>query len=203
MPHYEAIAHVQWELPFPLRLPPELFPIWEPLEGVAFLDPRPAVGDVAWRRASTLIKPSDIGLDTGPSNMCFPEYDYHVTSVLKSGEEVETALLQGGQNGGFSEPRQYTIANLFLCLREKQSYADAETINRAADALANVVDIYRYISMDSFVRALRPEYDTYYTVVSVGALPERMGEVDPIVALRQLGKVRFGSELGVSRMHKV
>ena len=30
-----AVAHVLWELPFPLRLPPKAFPIWEPAEGVA------------------------------------------------------------------------------------------------------------------------------------------------------------------------
>lgn len=46
MARYEALVHVLWELPFPLRLPPVGLFCWEPGEGVALFDPRPEVGDL-------------------------------------------------------------------------------------------------------------------------------------------------------------
>jgi hypothetical protein len=203
MPTYEAIAHVLWELPFPLRLPPEMFAIWEPAEGVAFFDPRPGIGEVTWRRSSSLITPAAAGVDAGPPNSCFPEYDYRLTSVLKSGEEVTTAVLTRGPDGGFTEPRQYALANIFLCLRRREDYAAPETVTRASEALNNLLEIYRFVSMDPSVRAVRAEHDAYYNVVSVGLLPSDLGDVDVIAALRKIGQVRFGREIGVTRSHHI
>ena len=180
-----------------------MFAVWEPAEGVAYFDPRPGIGEVAWQRTSDLITPTEAGIDPGTPNSCFPEHDYTITSVLTTGEEVTTAILTRGPAGGFSEPRQYTIANLFLCLRKRSDYADRETIKRASDSLNNILEIYRYVSMDPFVRSVRADHDAYYTVVSVGSLPSDLGDVQAIDALRQLRAVQFGREIGISRSHLV
>ena len=44
MAKYAAVAHIYWELPFAFRLPPHVFICWEPEEGSALFDPKPAVG---------------------------------------------------------------------------------------------------------------------------------------------------------------
>lgn len=203
MPKYEALAHVIWELPFPLRLPAQAFVIWEPDEGVALFDPRPGVGELCWKRQSELLPLSEVFKDSGPANDCYPTHDYLIASKLRSGKEVKTAMLTRGPTGGFVEPRPYAVANLFLCLRHKADYSAKRVLERAGLALNNVLDLYRFVTMDPLVRSVRADLDCYYTMVSVGELPASTGDIEASAALSLVGKVSFGSVIGVNRAHHV
>lgn len=179
MPRYEAVAHLLWELPFALRLPPHAFLCWEPAEGTALFDPRPGVGALAWRRTCRFLSPTKVFPDTGHPNECFPAHDYMITSVLKSGQEIPTANLTQGRNGGFEEARPCTVANLFLCLAKRSDYAGGAVIQRAAKALNNVIDMYRFLTLDPLARSIRADQDTYYTLVSMAELPPALGDLPP------------------------
>lgn len=203
MPHYEAIAHVFWELPFPLRLPPTAFFCWEPGEGLGLFDPRPEVGELAWRRRSCFLQAAEVFSDVGHPNPCYPTHDYLVTSHLRSGREIKTALLTRGPEGGFAEARPYAITNLFLCLRHRADYPSAAVLERAGVALNNILDAYRFITMDPLARSVRADQDSYYTLVSVADLPSDLGDVEPRAALQMLDRVSFGSVIGVNRAHHV
>ncbi|OFV84992.1 MAG: hypothetical protein A2W26_04705 [Acidobacteria bacterium RBG_16_64_8] len=96
MPKFRAVAHILWELPFPLRLPPRAFPIWEPGEGVAVLDPRPRVGEVAWKRSCSFLTASDVFPDVGPPNEIYPAHHYMVVSRFASGKKLRSAILTAG-----------------------------------------------------------------------------------------------------------
>src|SRR5262245_32296180 len=142
MSRYNAVALVRWELPFALRLPPMGFLCWEPGEGVAAFDPRPGVGSLHWRRTCSFLRPEEIFKDLGESQdpKYFPVHDYLLVADLRSGAKIKTLQLQGGPDGGFTEVRPYTTANIFLCLRKREDYADKEVGQRAAAALNNVVE---------------------------------------------------------------
>lgn len=204
MAKFEAVAHVTWELPFPLRLPPRAFLTWEPAEGKALFDPRPDVGELSWSRTSRLLPAKDLYGDLGPENPhSYPEHAYLVTCSDPNGKAHKTANLTGGRDGGFSEARPYTFANLFLCLRELGSYA-AETVrNRAAASLNNFIDIYRFATMDPLARSLDAARDCYYTMVSVAELPREMKDGEPAELLIRIGELQFGHIIGRNRSHTV
>jgi hypothetical protein len=201
VPIYEALAHVLWELPFPLRLPPEIIPVWEPEEQVALFDPRPGVGELVWRRTSTLLDRTSVLPDAGPENNLYPEYDYQLLAHYPSpnGRTI-IAKIDRGKAGGFTEPRQYSIANVFLCLRRRSDGAGEGVVRRAAAVVNNLLDVYRFTTLDTLARGLRPDLDTYYTVISVGSLPQ-LGDVDAATALSAIDRVEFGTELGISCFH--
>ena len=194
--------HILWELPFPLRLPPEMIPVWEPTEGIAFFDPRPEVGELSWRRTPTLLRREDVLPDAGPQNDWYSEYDYRLLAHRPQDERLVIAQANRGSAGGFIEPRQYAVANIILCLRNKADAPSDATVDRAAEALNNLLSVYRFLTLDPLARELRADLDTYYTIVSVGELPD-LGDVDALTALRAIDAVRFGRELGVSRFHRI
>ncbi|MEK6371556.1 MAG: hypothetical protein AABO58_02565 [Acidobacteriota bacterium] len=202
MPVYEALAHVLWELPFPLRLAPEIIPVWEPGEGIAFFDPRPEVGELSWRRTPTLLQRAEVLPDAGPENNWYPEYDYRLNAHRPRDERLTIAQINRGALGGFIEPRQYTSGNIILCLRNRQDAASGEAVGRAAEALNNILAVYRFVTLDPLVRELRADLDTYYTLVSVGELPQ-LGDIDPLTALQAIDRVHFGRELGITRFHTI
>ena len=203
MPRYEALVHVLWELPFPLRLPPAVFFCWEPAERVALFDPRPEVGEIAWRRKSSFLRAEKVFPNLGFPNQCYPTQDYLVTSHLRSGRKIKTALLSRGPEGGFAEARPYTVANIFLCLRQRADYASAAVLERAGVALNNILDVYRFLTMDPLARSVRADHDCYYTLVSVADLPPEVGEIEARSALQMVPRVSFGSVVGVNRAHHI
>lgn len=204
MTTFEAVAHVTWELPFPLRLPPRAFLTWEPAEGKALFDPRPNVGELSWSRSSRLLPAKDLYGDLGPENPhSYPEHGYLVTCSDPSGKTVKTANLTGGRDGGFSEARPYTFANLFLCLRELGSYASPTVRERAAASLNNFIDIYRFVTMDPLARSLDASRDCYYTMVSVAELPQGLREIEAEKILLRVGELKFGHMIGRNRSHTV
>lgn len=203
MPRYEALVHVVWELPFPLRLPPAAFLCWEPGEGLALFDPKPEVGDLVWRRRSTLLKAAEVFPKLGHPNECYPGHDYMLTTRFPAGREIKTALLTHGSDGGFVEARPYTVANIFLCLRQRADYASEGVVERAAASLNNIVEVYRFLTMDPLARLVRADQDCYYTLLSVGDLPPESPEIEPQSALQHVASVSFGSVIGVNRAHRI
>src|SRR6185436_10468516 len=203
MPTFRAVAHVLWELPFPLRLPPEAFQVWEPREGVAVLDPRPRVGEITWKRNCSFLSASEVFPDLGPPNDIYPEHHYLVTSRMSSGKNLRSAMLTAGPEGGFSEARPYTVAHLFLCLRNHNDYVSDALMERAGEALNNALDAYRFVTMDPLARSVRVDHDCYYALISVADVPKHMRKMRPEVLLRQIDTLPFSKVIGKGRSHRV
>jgi hypothetical protein len=202
MAKFEAVAHVTWELPFLLRIPPRAFLTWEPAEGKALLDPRRDVGELSWSRSSSLLPAADLFGDLGPENPhSYPEYDYLLKAKDSNGREFKTARLMMGRHGGFSEPRPYTFANLFLCLRELGDYASEKVRERTVASLNNFIDVYRFATMDTLARALDVSRDCVYTMVSAAELSPEMRDMPPEELLLRVGELQFGHVIGKDRSH--
>jgi hypothetical protein len=133
----------------------------------------------------------------------FPTHDYRIASVLGSGREILTAELTRGPGGGFSEPRPYTIANVFLCLRTADNTWADNTVERATAVLNNVLDVYRLITLDPLARGINGQRDTYYTLISLARTPLGWPEGSARDTLLRLGELRFGSTIGRDRIHRV
>jgi len=203
MPRYEGVAHVQWELPFPLRLPPENFLCWEPEERTATFVSSPGVGTLRWSRSSTLLRPADVFKDAGSGTLTFPTADYRITSKFESGREVVTAELTCGPDGGFQEPRPYSVANVFLCLRSSGGNWAENTIERATNVLNNIIDLYRFITLDPLARSIDGKRDTYYTLVSLAAVPSHWPDGTARDILLRMSELRFGETIGGNRIHRI
>jgi hypothetical protein len=108
-----------------------------------------------------------------------------------------------GPNGGFIEPRAYTHVNLFLCLSHRDGYSDPAVLERAGRALNNLLDVYRFVTMDPIVRSIRVDKDCYYSMASVAELPASSRALPMEQILRSIGDLAFGHVIGVNRCHTV
>lgn len=204
MSQIAAVVQVSWELPFPLRLAPRAFLVWEPEHGLALLDPWPRVGDLVWSRTSTVLPATAVFKDLGPPNAhAYPDRDYLLTAHLTSGEEFPAVKLIRGPAGGFIEPRAYTHVNLFLCLSHRGSYSDPSVMDRAGRALNNVLDVYRFVTMDPLARSIHVDKDCYYTMQSVAELPASSRPLSIEEILRSVSDLAFGHVIGVNRSHTI
>jgi hypothetical protein len=202
---YWGVAHVRWELPFPLRLPPHLIDCWEPLEGVGRVLFRPEVGSVQWSRSTNLLRTADLFGDLGPPEdpAALPSHFYRVNAVMPSGKEYTALSLSGGADGGFREVHPYSVANVFLCLRSKEQFQPTALADRAAAAINNVLRVHRFLVFDGASRDVDPALDSYCTVFSLAHVPGEWPQSDPHGLLMRLQELPFGTTAGIDRHHKI
>jgi hypothetical protein len=202
---YWGVAHVRWELPFPLRLPPHLIRCWEPLEGVGRLLFRPEVGSVQWSRSTNLLRTVDLFGDLGPPEDpgALPTHHYRVNAVMPSGKEYAALSLIGGADGGFKEVHPYSVANVFLCLRKKEDFHPTALADRAGATINNVLRVHRFLVFDGASRDVDPALDSYCTVFSLAHVPAEWPQSDADGLLIRLQDLSFGTMAGVDRHHKI
>ncbi|MFW6121958.1 MAG: hypothetical protein ACOC80_13830 [Petrotogales bacterium] len=198
---YKSVVLVRWELPFPLRLPQQALLCWEPGEGVALFDPEGCVGSLNWKRKCEFFKSSLVfqKARTPQDPRHWPIHNYTIKSELTSGEAVVTAELYGGSEGGFTEARPYTVANIFLCVASKYPYKESEIVKRASASLNNLVETYRFLTLDPFPRPLHNEDDHYCTTISKAHVPEALQYLSPENLLNRINQITFGSTIGKDR----
>jgi hypothetical protein len=171
--------------------------------GLATLVASPGVGTLTWSRQCNLLTVGDVFSDPGPGTAAFPTHDYRITSVLPSGREVITAELTKGPAGGFMEPRPYSVANVYLCLRRSSESRERRCLERATATLNNIIEIHQYLTLDPLARSVNGDRDSYYTLVSSASIPDAWPDTGAREVLQRLSQVHFGSTLGVDRTHHV
>jgi len=199
---YKSVAHVRWELPFPIMLPLKLFLCWEPKEGIAGFVPEGQVGSIQWKRSYGLLSSEIVFgeklLEQDPN--IFTKEDFRIfcdSKDLKT--KILTAEILHGPDGGFIEARPYTVANIFLCLSFSDSDKDDNIEIRANAALNNLIDVYRLLSMDPILRPIRSQGDHYYTTIAEAVLQESLQHLPPQEILMNVDKLEFGSVIGKGR----
>ncbi|MBI3047601.1 MAG: hypothetical protein HYY76_04755 [Acidobacteria bacterium] len=203
---FTLVKHVRWELPFPLRLPPQAFLGWEPLHRVAAVCLIPGVGALQWKRQCSFLQRADVFVDPGPepSDDEFPSHNYRLASLLaRNGREVLTLELTGGRGGGFEEARPHSTANVFLVLTSQDSTNDTDLVNRAAQAINNFITLVAFMTLDGMSRPMNGDLDSYYTVISTARVPEDLGCGTAEEVLLGLDRLTFSSIVGEGRSHKV
>ena len=202
---YTSVVQVRWELPFPLMLREEAFLCWEPGEGAGVFNPSGHIGTLQWKRSCTFLPAKDVfGATPQPqASESLPAHDYRQDCVLTDGKQVTTAEIYGGPDGGFAEARPFTVANIFLCMSQPGSYKDASITDRACASLNNIIDIYRFITMDPLPRPIENKGDHYCTLVSEARVPENLQQLTPGELLLQISRLQFGSIIGKNRLYVV
>lgn len=201
---YESVAAVRLELPFLLRLPPKGFLCWEPREGVGAIHPQADVGELTWCRRSVMLRPEHLGIRVVPEDpKALPLHDYQIRPHLETGESLYLGSLKGGPDGGFSEPRPYTTATIFLCLRVRAEAGQDATLKRAVEAINNIIALYRFMVMDPLARPIRGHLDAIYAVVSRADLPTELRGLPAQDVLSHAPGLPYGSTIGKDRFHHV
>ena len=202
---YTAVVHVRWELPFPLMLPEGAFLCWEPGEGIGLFDASGQVGTLLWKRSCSFL-PTETVFGITPRQQqheSFPIHDHRQDCVLSDGKHVTTAEIYRGPDGGFAEARPFTVANVFLCVSSPGSYRDEAITDRACAALNNLIDIYRFITMDPMVRPIENKKDHYCTLISEAYVPDSLQHLSTDKLLLRIDELRFGSIIGKNRLYIV
>ncbi len=191
---YKSVAHIRWELPFPLSLPPEAILCWEPKEGLAAFVVEKHVGSLIWKRNCDLLSEKAVlGANTleQDSNI-YPRRDYRIRINKKTTkEQITISQIRQGITGGFDEARPYTIANVFLCIAFSDSIKDAAILKRANEALNNVISVFSLLSLDPLVRLINEENDHYYTLIAEAVLPVALQNETPSNILMRLNELQF------------
>jgi hypothetical protein len=202
---YTSVAQVRLELPFPLMLPQNAFLCWEPIEGVAAFAPEGCVGTLQWKRTCSFLTPEDIFGETPihQDPKSFPTESYKQTFKLVTGGEITAFLIHAGPEGGFEEARSYTVANIFLCIAHPGSYEDDGVLERAIAAVNNIIDIYRFFTLDPLPRPVHNKNDHYCSTISTAPVPEDLQELSPRDLLLRVDQLPFGSTIGKDRLHIV
>jgi hypothetical protein len=205
MASFRGVAHVRWELPFPLMLKPLLYKCWEPETGVAAFHPVSDVGSLIWSRKCGFLGATRIfGAEPEePEGAFYPQDNYLVKSELAPGVEVPTLQLTKGRTGGFVEARPFCTINVYLCLRNERDHLGAGVLDRASAAINNVATLYRFFTMDPLARELDVRQDVYYTVVSLARVPKELETSPAEVVLDHLRDFTFSAILGDGRTHHI
>jgi len=199
---YYGLAHVRFELPFPTRLPARAISCWELDEGAAILMcSMPRIGTVQWRRSSTLVDERRLLRERSVEepSAAIDLNSYRQSNVLSTGEELFMTEIHGGAQGGFDEAHAYTIANIFLCLRQKADFGDGQPLRRAYAAMNNVLGIHALLAVDGYVRPLRQSLDTYATASSLAVVPADWPQMTAADLVRKFDQLGFATEIGHGR----
>lgn len=199
------VAHVRWEMPFPILLPSYVFLCWEPVEGVAAFVPEGQIGSLQWHRTSTFFSPKEIfgenPIVQNPAS--FPKENYRMASINnRTKKEITTLELFGGPEGGFKEARPYSIANIFLYIRSGPKRDEIDVGIRANAALNNLIDVYRLLSLDPYLRKMGDD-DHYDTIITYATLPDHLMDLPAGDALLHIEELKFSAMIGEGRVSKI
>jgi hypothetical protein len=198
---YYGVVHVRWELPFPTRLHAKPFLCWEPTEGTALLLCLPRIGTVKWRRNSNLVDERQLlgvrFLEEPPG--AIDPHSFRQSNELTTGAELFTTEILAGAQGGFDEAHAYTVANVFLSLRERSDFDNEAPVTRASAAVNNVLGVHGLLTADGWTRPIRQSLDTYATTSSLAIIPSNWPQLAAADLLKRIELLNFASEIGQGR----
>jgi hypothetical protein len=141
------------DIPFSLAIPNNCYTVFDPVKGIAIVQPTMKEGSRSFFRDVPIIGPtsfSDLKLKAREFERPREEHSYVVTSRLTDGTQKATLNIHCGANGGFAETKYFTEAQVTYLEDDLSILAlkDGNILQRATDILNRFLDKYRLFTED-------------------------------------------------------
>lgn len=190
----KKIVASRFSIPFYLRLPTGFLLGWEPEAGVCAILPFRRLGEVSFSSACSLTSPAEVLDSYGSPIVETPEHEMLMTCQLANGLEIPTLKIKTGAAGGFHELRSYSELVVFVLVAGPLPPL-REIAVRVAAATNHLIDIYRAVTQDPFVRRLDFDLDLFVIDYSFGVVGSALAEGSPIEIFRGIESVSFSAAL--------
>jgi len=197
-----GFATVMLDIPFSLGLPNGGYRVFDPVKGIAIVQPTMREGSRSFFRNAPIIGPTsfhDLKEKAREYERPRQEYSYVATSVLSDGTQKATLNVHCGNDGGFAETKYFSEVQItFLeddlgVVGRKDNYI----LQRATDILNPFLDKYRLFAEDYRVSRVSADRNYYLAVCHTSPLTKGELGLTPGELFEKLSKGRtFLQKLG-------
>jgi hypothetical protein len=190
------------DIPFSLAIPNGCYTVFDPIKGIAVVQPTMKEGSRTFFRDIPIIGPTsfnDLKLKAREYERPRTERSYVVTSRLKDGTQKATLNIHAGAGGGFAETKYFTEAQITY-LEDDLSVLglkDGNILQRATDILNRFLDKYRLFTEDYRVGRVSADRNFYFATCHSSPLTAEEQTLTPAELFATLLKGRtFLHQLG-------
>lgn len=185
MPQGPGFITVILDIPFSLAIPNGQYTVFDPVKGMAIVQPVMKEGSRTFFRDTPITGPTsfdDLKRKAQEYERPRLAHSYVVVSRLTDGTQKATLNIHSGAGGGFAETKYYTEVQVTyleddLGVLGRQ---DASVLQRTTDILNRFLDKYRLLTEDYRVGRVSSERNFYFAMCHTSPLrPEEQGLSTP------------------------
>lgn len=185
MPQGPGFITVILDIPFSLAIPNGQYTVFDPVKGMAIVQPVMKEGSRTFFRDAPIMGPTsfeDLKRKAQEYERPRLAHSYVVTSQLADGTQRATLNIHSGAGGGFAETKYYTEVQVTF-LEDDLSVLgrqDGSVLQRTTDILNRFLDKYRLLTEDYRVGRVSSERNFYFAMCHTSPLaPEEQGLSTP------------------------
>jgi hypothetical protein len=181
MPQGPGFITVILDIPFSLAIPNGQYTVFDPVKGMAIVQPVMKEGSRTFFRDTPITGPTSFDdLKRKAQEYVRPRqaYSYVVVSRLTDGTQKATLNIHSGAGGGFAETKYYTEVQITYLEDDLGvlSRQDGSVLQRTTDILNRFLDKYRLLTEDYRVGRVSSERNFYFAMCHTSPLtPEERG----------------------------
>ena len=181
MPQGPGFITVILDIPFSLAIPNGQYTVFDPVKGMAIVQPVMKEGSRTFFRDTPITGPTsfdDLKRKAQEYERPRQAYSYVVVSRLTDGTQKATLNIHSGAGGGFAETKYYTEVQITYLEDDLGvlSRQDGSVLQRTTDILNRFLDKYRLLTEDYRVGRVSSERNFYFAMCHTSPLtPEERG----------------------------
>jgi hypothetical protein len=185
MPRGPGFITVILDIPFSLAIPNGQYSVFDPVKGMAIVQPVMKEGSRTFFRDTPITGPTsfdDLKCKAQEYERPRLAHSYVVVSGLTDGTQKATLNIHSGAGGGFAEAKYYTEVQVTYLEDDLGvlSRQDGSVLQRTTDILNRFLDKYRLFTEDYRVGRVSSERNFYFAVCHTSPLtPEEQGLSTP------------------------
>jgi hypothetical protein len=191
------------DIPFSLAIPNDCYTVFDPVKGIAIVQPTMKEGSRSFFRDTPIIGPtsfSALKLKARDFERPRIEHSYVVTSRLTDGSQKATLNIHSGAGGGFAETKYFSEAQITFLEDDLSVLAqnNGYILQRATNILNRFLDKYRLFTEDYRVGRVSSDRNFYFATCHTSPLTAEEQALSPAQVFATLSNGRtFMSELGL------
>jgi hypothetical protein len=185
MPQGPGFITVILDIPFSLAIPNGPYTVFDPVKGMAIVQPVMKEGSRTFFRDTPITGPTsfdDLKRKAQEYERPRLAHSYVVVSRLTDGTQKATLNIHSGAGGGFAETKYYTDVQVTFLEDDLGVLGrqDGRVLQRATDILNRFLDKYRLFTEDYRVGRVSSERNFYFAMCHTSSLtPEEQGLSTP------------------------
>jgi hypothetical protein len=183
MPQGPGFITVILDIPFSLAIPNGQYTVFDPVKGIAIVQPVMKEGSRTFFRDTPITGPTsfeDLKRKAQEYERPRLAHSYVVVSRLNDGTQKATLNIHSGAGGGFAETKYYTEIQVTFLEEDLGvlSRQDGNVLQRATDILNRFLDKYRLFTEDYRVGRVSSERNFYFAMCHTSPLTPEEQELN-------------------------